>query len=266
MDVIYDDLWTIADVERWARSVATFQPRPPSILFDMVADLGLDQGASILDVGCGQGDHACELAARFGSHVTAVDPVESSLESTRQRVERMHITSQVEVEHGLIEQLSFADATFDLVWCRSVIVHLPDLLPAFRQCWRVLVPGGSMLLQTGFATDLLEPREADLLCGRLGFIPTSLDRSHVEEALDDAAFTTIRSLALGSEFAEFYEDESGRCARDLVGIARLQREEAESVLRFGRPAYETALGMYYWQVYQMLGKISYHAYLLRKNL
>lgn len=265
MDVIYDDLWHIDEVERWARANPTFQPRPPATLFDMVAATGLDAKAAVLDVGCGQGVHACELAVRLGAHVTAMDPVESSLAATRERVHRQHLASQVDVRLGLIEQIPFPDDSFDLVWCRSVIVHLPSLLPAFRECLRVLRPEGWMLLQTGFATELLEPNDAAALRRRLGFVQTSMDQARVEEAFWAAGFTVIQSEAFGSEFAEFYEDDSGRCARDLVGIARLQRREKALVERFGRASYETALGMYYWQVFQMLGKISYHAYLLRPS-
>lgn len=264
LDAIYDDLWQAGALERWASTLDNLQPRPPSHLFEMVDDIGLGPAASILDVGCGQGDHACELALRFGGRVVAMDPVESSLESTRQRVQRNNLAGQVQVQKGFVEQLPFADGDFALIWCRGVIVHLPALVPAFRECWRVLAPHGWMLMQTGFATELLEPQEAAMLRGRLGFVENSMLRPHVEEALLEAGFTVARSEMYGSEFAEFYEGRDGRCSRHLTGIARLQRAEAPLVERFGRASYETALGMYYWQVYQMLGKISYHAYLLTK--
>lgn len=121
-----------------------------------------------------------------------------------------------------------------------------------------------MMLQTGFATALLEPQEGATLRRRLGFLEDSMLQPHVEAAFAEAGFTVTRSEAYGSEFAEFYDEQDNRCARYLTGIARLQRAEAALVNHFGRAQYETALGMYYWQVYQMLGKISYHAYLLAK--
>lgn len=264
MDAIYDDLWHVGQVEQWAAAQQNLQPRTPARLFEMVAEIGLNPTSQILDVGCGQGDHACELALRFGAQVEALDLVESSLESARQCVAQKNLTGQVRVHKQAIETLSFADDTFDLVWCRSVIVHLTDLVAAFRQCWRVLGAGGFMLLQTGYATSLLEAQEAARLRQRLGFVEESMQRPQVEAALQTAGFTIVQSEVHGSEFAEFYEQQEGRCAHHLMGIARLQRAEAAVVERFGRPIYETALGMYSWQVYQMLGKISYHAYLLQK--
>ncbi|MFZ4657752.1 MAG: class I SAM-dependent methyltransferase [Caldilineaceae bacterium] len=265
MEAIYDDLWNVGEVERWATAQQTLAPRTPARLFALVAEIGLNPTSLILDVGCGQGDHACELASRFGVQVIAMDMVESSLASTRQRIAEKNLATQIRVQKGVIEQLPFADGEFDLAWCRSVIVHLPDLLTAFRQCWRVLKPGGYLMLQTGYATDLLEPQEAAALCQRLGFVWNSLQQPTVEAALTAAGLTIVQSEAHGSEFAEYYEKRDGRCAHHLMGIARLQRTEADVVARFGRATYETALGMYYWQIYQMLGKISYHAYLLQKS-
>lgn len=264
LDAIYNDLWRVNSMVCWATEQQTLQPRAPSHLFDLVASIGLTSAATILEVGCGQGDHACELVRRFGAHVVAVDPVQSNLEDAHERVRRNNLAAKVQVHKGFIEQLPFSDEGFNLVWCRSVIVHLPALLPAFRECWRVLARGGFMMLQTGFATALLEPQEAALLRRRLGFLKESMLRPQVEAALSEVGFTIVRSETYGSEFAEFYEDHEGRCGRYLTGIARLQREEATLVDKFGRASYETALGTYYWQVYQMLGKISYHAYVLAK--
>lgn len=265
MDAIYDDLWHVGALERWAMAQEHLEPRRPDHLLDLVSGIGLGPAGSILDVGCGQGEHACEVARRFGAQVIAIDPVESNVETARELVRRENLGSLVRVDVGRVEQLGFSDDAFDLIWCRGVIIHLPALLPALRQCRRVLAPGGSMMLHTGFGTELLEAREAAVLRQRLGFVEESMDRRHVEETLRTAGFTVVRSEAYGSEFAEFYEGRDGRCAHHLMGIARLQRAEGALVDRFGRATYETALGMYHWQVYQMLGKVSYHAYLLQRS-
>ena len=265
LDRIYDNLWQAGTLERWAAKQPDLQPRGPDDLLSLVTGIGLGPTTSILDVGCGQGVHACELAQRFGSCVVAVDPVESNLATARDRVRRHNLGDHVRVEPGRIEHLSFPSSSFALVWCRSVIVHLPALSPAFAECWRVLAPGGFLMLQTGYATPSLEPYEGALLRQRLGFLEPSMHRPDVEAAFTGVGFTTVRSEQYASEFAEFYEQADGRCGRYLAGIARFQRAEPELIEHFGREAYDAALGMYYWQVYQMLGKISYHAYLLKKT-
>jgi ubiquinone/menaquinone biosynthesis C-methylase UbiE len=266
MERIYRDLWAAGEIERWLASQASLQPRGPASLFDLIAEIGLSSTSRVIDVGCGEGNYTCELVKRFGCYVVALDPIESNLEETRCRVQTEGLTARVTVQKGQMETLPFADGEFSLVWCRGVIVHLPALAPALVECRRVLTPGGLMMLQTGFATARLEPNEADALCRRLGFFWNSLQRDQVEAAIEGAGFRILRSDVMSSELAEFYEAQDGRCAKYLMGIAKLLRAEDHCVRQFGRDVYETTLGMYYWQIYQMLGKISYHAYLLEASL
>ena len=62
------------------------QPRGPDLLYDVVAALQLAPGATVVDVGCGEGDHSVELARRFGFTVHGVDPVDRHIELARSAV------------------------------------------------------------------------------------------------------------------------------------------------------------------------------------
>lgn len=264
MTTIYDDLWNVDGIEQWLATEERLHPRSPASLFDLVADIGLDNTTPILDAGCGQGNYAVELVKRFGSPVAALDPVESNIASARKVAAENNLGERISVHSGEMEALPFADSYFALVWCRSVIVHLPALLPVFQECQRVLRPGGYVMLQTGYATPEMTSLESETLCRRLGFYAEVLQQTTVEAAIAGAGFQVIRSESYSSEYAEFYELRDGRCAAHLMGMAKLLRSEELVVERFGRNLYETALGMYAWQIYQMMGKISYHAYLLQK--
>ncbi len=264
MTTIYDDLWNVDGIEQWLASEERLQPRSPSSLFELVAEIGLDATTPILDAGCGQGNYAVELVKRFGSPVAALDPVESNITSARQTAADHNLADRISVHSGEMETLPFADDHFALVWCRSVIVHLPDLHPVFQECSRVLRPGGYVMLQTGYATDEMTEQESETLCRRLGFYPQMLRQPVVESAIDGAGFQILRSESYTSEYAESYELRDGRCAKHLMSMAKLLRSEEVVVERLGRNLYDTALGMYAWQIYQMMGKISYHAHLLQK--
>jgi 2-polyprenyl-3-methyl-5-hydroxy-6-metoxy-1,4-benzoquinol methylase len=54
----------------------SLRPRGSGMLYDLVSDLGLPPGASVLDVGCGEGKQALALAERFAVNVRGVDPGE----------------------------------------------------------------------------------------------------------------------------------------------------------------------------------------------
>ena len=173
---------------------------------------------------------------------------------------------RVQVEDASIEALPHPDEHFDLLWCRGVLVHVAEVAPALRECHRVLRPDGAMLLMLCSGTELLCAAEARLLCERMGFVADNLmGRAAIEALLETTGFDVERSEELGGEFAEHYQALDGRCLEDLLRIAHLQRGREGFIAEFGRDRYETVLGMCYWQVYQLLGKISYKAYLLRKH-
>jgi ubiquinone/menaquinone biosynthesis C-methylase UbiE len=93
------------------------------------ADLAqLTPGEAVLDVGCGTGDLTLELARRVGSSglVAGIDAAPEMVARARQKARRRHLAIDFRVEP--VEQLSFADQTFDVVVNSLVFHHLPDAL------------------------------------------------------------------------------------------------------------------------------------------
>jgi SAM-dependent methyltransferase len=93
-------------------------------------------GLQILDAGCG-GGATMESLRRYGS-VRGIEISEEAVEYNRERGR--------EVSLGSIERMPFADNSFDLALALDVIEHLPDDLPALRELFRTLRPGGSLLV------------------------------------------------------------------------------------------------------------------------
>ena len=89
----------------------------------------------MLDVGLGPGVDAIALG-EAGLSVSGVD-----LSTEHVRLARaVGIDAQV----GAAQNLPFADASFDAIWCVSVLMHMPDadLHEALREFTRVVRPGG----------------------------------------------------------------------------------------------------------------------------
>lgn len=99
--------------------------------------LPLPPGAQILDAGCGSGRTLEELVD-YGE----VHGVELNSEAAELARGRGH----GEVLVGRLEELPFADATFDLITCLDVIEHTPDDLATLTELRRVTRPGGWLLL------------------------------------------------------------------------------------------------------------------------
>ncbi len=119
----------------------------------------------VLDVGCGYGATAMELA-RHCRHVVGLEPGRSLYESgLRLLAERQ--SGNVELKHAGIEELD-AEDRYDLVVLDNVFEHLPDQPGALTRLLRALRPGGVMYILT---PNKLWPFEAHYGLPFLGWLP-----------------------------------------------------------------------------------------------
>ena len=114
-------------------------------LFDQLLRGRLAPGMRVLDAGCGPGHIVSALAAR-GLRVSAMDGAEGMLQVARARLEAMRPEFSVDFKQGDIERLPYADGAFSLVCSTGVIEYLPEDSKVMREFFRVLRPGGVLLL------------------------------------------------------------------------------------------------------------------------
>lgn len=112
---------------------------------------GLRPGMRMLDVACGpglMGQGAIQLVGE--TFVIGLDPSVGMLrEAQRGGCQRL--------VQGVGERLPFLDQTFDFLSMGYALRHLSDLREAFAEYWRVLKPGGIVLL-----LEIARPRSAIL--------------------------------------------------------------------------------------------------------
>ena len=111
----------------------------------LVERLGLEEGARVLDIGCGTGRLARWIAEWLGPRgsVVGIDPLEERI-----GVARSH-GGVVRFEVGQAEALgAFEDASFDAVCMSSVLHWVSDKARALAEIRRVLRPGGRLGVTT----------------------------------------------------------------------------------------------------------------------
>jgi SAM-dependent methyltransferase len=123
-------------------------------------------GHQVLDVGCGVGTTAMQLARRFGATVTAVDISPIMLDRSRANVHKAGLDGAVQVEYGDIVALAQAENSFDRVVAEAVTMFV-DRPRAAAELVRVCRPGGMVL-----ATEFLwrkppTPKARELFLGQL---------------------------------------------------------------------------------------------------
>jgi ubiquinone/menaquinone biosynthesis C-methylase UbiE len=238
----------------------SLHPRGPDVLYDIIGQQSFPAGAAALDVGCGEGMASLVLARRFGFAVTGIDPVARHVAAARAAA----AGERAVFLRGTAEQIPAGHATFDLVWCRDVLVHVRQLPRAYAEFRRVLKPGGLALVYQMFGTDRLEPAEAACLWDTMGVVPESADPARTERAIAAAGLVIDERIDLSTEWGEWSQEHRGIPGRKLLHAARLQRGSANFVARYGQRAYDMMLGDCLWHVYAMIGKLTRRAYLLSR--
>jgi SAM-dependent methyltransferase len=99
--------------------------------------LPLPAGARVLDAGCGSGRMLQELVDYGQTSGIELDPDAAEVAAAK---------GCGEVRVGRLEQLPWADDTFDLISCLDVIEHTPDDRDTLVELRRVCKPGGWLLL------------------------------------------------------------------------------------------------------------------------
>jgi SAM-dependent methyltransferase len=117
-------------------------------------------GQTVVDLGSGAGLDSFLAARRVGSTGKAigVDLVEKMLHKARRNMEAL-ATENVEFFHGLIEDLPLEDAVADIVISNGVFNLCPDKPKALAETYRVLRPGGRLLMADILLEDHVTPEE-----------------------------------------------------------------------------------------------------------
>ena len=102
---------------------------------------GLKPGMRLLDVATGTG-----LVARSAWTILGNDGAVVGLDPSRGMLQEARKVVRGPLVQGIVEHLPFADERFDLVTMGYALRHMADLGVAFRECRRVLKPGGRFLI------------------------------------------------------------------------------------------------------------------------
>jgi arsenite methyltransferase len=105
----------------------------------------MDEGETVLDLGCGAGTDLLIAAQMVGpsGRAIGIDITPSMVERARQSAAEMGLAN-VEVHEGPIERLPLPDASVDVVISNGVIDLVPDKDAVFSEINRVLRPGGRL--------------------------------------------------------------------------------------------------------------------------
>jgi demethylmenaquinone methyltransferase / 2-methoxy-6-polyprenyl-1,4-benzoquinol methylase len=112
----------------------------------LVSRIEARQGEHVLDVACGTGAVAIELARTYGCSVVGVDQSAEMLAAARAQIARADLEGLVELREARAESLPFEDAVFDALTFTYLLRYVDDPGATLRELARVVRPGGRVAM------------------------------------------------------------------------------------------------------------------------
>ncbi|KAK7740987.1 Sterol 24-C-methyltransferase erg6b [Cytospora paraplurivora] len=205
--------------------------------------IGIRGGQQVLDVGCGVGGPAREIAGFTGAHVTGITINEYQVQRAARYAAQDGLAGRCSFVQGDFMDLPFDEGSFDAVYAIEATVHAPSLEGVYSQIYRVLKPGGVFGVYEWVMTDAYDNEDIEHRKIRLDIeqgdgIANMVKARDALAAIKAAGFELLESEDLAERFQDGVEgsdpapwywplDDSGwrhaNSIGDLLGTFRMTR-------------------------------------------
>ena len=173
------------------------------------------KGKRILGLASGGGQQMPIFAA-LGGECTVLDYSERQLASERMVAEREGYAISI-VRADMTKPLPFPDETFDLIFHPVSNCYIREVKPVWRECWRVLKPGGPLLSGVDHYVNFIVDEDEREIVNHLPFDPLADETQRSKLEADGAGFQFSHSLEeqiggqleAGFTLLDLYEDTNG---------------------------------------------------------
>jgi SAM-dependent methyltransferase len=154
-------------------------------------------GMDVLDVGCGVGSIALDLAPTVApGRVVGIDADPGQIEAARTSAAERGIDNAEFVTSSVYE-LPFENATFDVVYANAVLMYVRDQVLALTEMRRVLRPDGlAAVIDDDLGTVVISPDRPEL-----ELAPRLFERAVAHEGGNARYSRRLRTLMLEAGFA-----------------------------------------------------------------
>jgi arsenite methyltransferase len=158
-----------------------------------IALAGLSEGETVLDLGSGAGLDAFFAAQKVGptGKVIGVDMTPEMLAKARENAEKMGMTN-MEFRQGDIEALPVDDDTVDVIISNCVINLAPNKAKVFEEAYRVLKPGGRLMVSDIVLNTQLTDEISSDIANYTACLGGAIPEEEYLQFMRDAGFLDVR--------------------------------------------------------------------------
>ena len=195
-----------------------------------VALASLKQGEVLLDLGSGAGFDCFLAANQVGEtgKVIGVDMTAEMIDKARANARKGHYEN-VEFRLGEIENLPVADNHVDIIISNCVINLSPDKEKVFQEAFRVLKPGGRLMVSDIVLLKELPEEVKNSVTAYIGCLAGAITKNKYLGAIQAAGFQETKIIDETTTPAELLANDPS--AREIIKKLNLSRENAKDLAR-----------------------------------
>jgi len=193
-----------------------------------VALASLKEGETVLDLGSGAGFDCFLAAGRVGENgkVIGVDMTAEMIDKARENAKKGRYRN-VEFRLGEIENLPVADGTVDAVISNCVINLSPDKKRVFEEAFRVLKPGGRLMVSDIVLSKQLPVIIKNNVQAYVGCLSGAEVKNKYLKMIEDAGFQEVEVIE--EDFFPIENMLNDPTAQAILKIAEIPAEEFQKI-------------------------------------
>jgi SAM-dependent methyltransferase len=200
---------------------------PAGAIPELIEELRLTPGSTLLDLACGRGAYGLLIARKAGAFLVGVDFSAQALTVAREQAARMGM-GNASFRIGELTATGLPDACVEAVLCTDSIQFPDEPAIAYDEIRRVLKPGGRVVLTCWEALDrndervLLRVRRANLAAGlrQAGFTDVEVRERPAWLACEHALWEEAVTLDPGDDPALSAFQAEGEKSLQRIGLIR----------------------------------------------
>ncbi|NMG37693.1 methyltransferase domain-containing protein [Chelativorans sp. ZYF759] len=212
-DTFYSTVWGGEDLHIGIYDTTNDIREASAETVDRMAEMleKIDADTKVLDIGAGYGGSARRIARKFGASVRCLNISETQNDTNRHKNNRLGLSDQVSVVHGVFEDIPEPDGSHDIVWSQDAILHSDQRAQVLAEVYRVLKPGGEFIFTDPMQADDCPEGVLQPVYDRLNLTSLGSFRFYREAALAQG-FQVLDQVDLTAHLRNHY----ARVREDLI--------------------------------------------------